>query len=109
MGKIYTIDEIRERVKPVAEKYGLDKVTLFGSYARGEATEESDVDLMMAYKDLKGSFALGGVYADFQEALDKSLDLVSECALTADYANSLSKKLYANIKREGISLYVKQD
>ena len=46
MGKIYTIDEIREKVKPIAEKYGIEKVWLFGSYARGEATEESDVDLL---------------------------------------------------------------
>ena len=38
MGKIYTIDEITAAVKPIAEKYGIDKVWLFGSYARGEAT-----------------------------------------------------------------------
>lgn len=41
---IYTIEEITERVRPVAEKYGLRSVYLFGSYARGDATEESDVD-----------------------------------------------------------------
>lgn len=38
MGKIYTVDEITAAVKPIAEKYGIDKVWLFGSYARGEAT-----------------------------------------------------------------------
>ena len=41
MGKIYTVDEITAAVKPIAEKYGIDKVWLFGSYARGEATEKS--------------------------------------------------------------------
>ena len=34
MGKIYTIDEITAAVKPIAEKYGIDKVWLFGSYAQ---------------------------------------------------------------------------
>ena len=51
MGKIYTIDEITAAVKPIAEKYGIDKVWLFGSYARGEATEKSDVDLLISYQN----------------------------------------------------------
>ena len=41
--KIFTIEEIKSLVKPVAEKYHADKVYLFGSYARGEADEESDL------------------------------------------------------------------
>ena len=41
---IYTTNEIAERVRPIAKAYGIDKVFLFGSYARGEATEDSDVD-----------------------------------------------------------------
>lgn len=50
--KIYTIDEICEKVQPIAEKYKLIRVSLFGSYARGEATAESDIDLyIQASKD----------------------------------------------------------
>ena len=41
---ILTMDEIRERVRPICEAYKVKKLFLFGSYARGEATEESDVD-----------------------------------------------------------------
>ena len=40
---IYTIDEISSRIRPVAEKYHLKAVYLFGSYARGEARDDSDV------------------------------------------------------------------
>ena len=42
---ILSIDEIRDKIRPICEKYKVEKVWLFGSYARGEATEESDVDL----------------------------------------------------------------
>ena len=49
---VYKIEEIAERVRPIAEKYNIDKVYLFGSYARGEATEESDVDLRIDYTEL---------------------------------------------------------
>lgn len=109
MGKIYTIDEIRTRVKPIAERYGIEKVLLFGSYARGEATESSDVDLFISYKKLKGMFAIGGVYSDFEEAFGIDVDVVSERALTADYATEGSRKFLANIVREGVSVYAKEN
>ena len=78
MGKIYTIDEIAAAVKPIAEKYGIEKVWLFGSYARGEATEKSDVDLLISYQKLKGMFALGGVYSDIEDAFNEQFQLITE-------------------------------
>ena len=63
----YTIDEIKKRITPVAQKYGLSAVYLFGSYARGEANENSDIDLLV---DLTGSkvhgILLGGLYVDLE-------------------------------------------
>ncbi len=105
MGKIYTIDEIKERVKPIAERYGIDRVWLFGSYARGEATEESDIDLLLSYTKLIGKFAYGGLFEDFSDALDKSVDIVSERALKADYADSYAKQLLQNARKDSILLY----
>lgn len=74
---IYTIDEIAERVRPVAEKYGIPRVYLFGSYARGDATEESDVDLLVDAENIRGLFMLGGLYDDLCIALEKELDMVT--------------------------------
>jgi len=105
MGKIYTIEEIREKVKPIAERYGIDTVWLFGSYARGEATEDSDVDLLISYKKLKGKFAIGGVFEDFAEALAKPVDVVSERALTSEYSSGYARQLYANAKKDGVQIY----
>ena len=42
---VYNIKEITDKVKIIAENYPINKISLFGSYARGEAVEESDVDL----------------------------------------------------------------
>ena len=44
---IYTITEIKNRIISIAEEYGVDSMSLFGSYARGEATEDSDVDILI--------------------------------------------------------------
>ena len=69
----YTIEEITHRITPIAQKYKLTAVYLFGSYARGEATPDSDVDLLV---DLDGSTAhgimLGALYSDLADALQVS-------------------------------------
>ena len=41
----YTIEEIKAKTVPIAVKHGISRMCLFGSYARGEANDESDVDL----------------------------------------------------------------
>lgn len=50
----YTIDEIREKAMPVAIRYGVDALSLFGSYARGDADEKSDLDFLIRKGDMKG-------------------------------------------------------
>ena len=80
----YTIEEIQRRITPVARKYSLAAVYLFGSYARGEATSESDIDLLV---DLTGSTAhgigLGALFSDLEEALGTRIDLVTVASLQA--------------------------
>lgn len=76
---VYTMDEIRVRITPVAQKYGIPAVYLFGSYARGTATENSDVDLLVdtTGTTLTNLFALGGLYCDLEDALGKQIDLLT--------------------------------
>lgn len=78
----YTIEEITRRITPVAQKYGLAAVYLFGSYARGEATPDSDVDLLV---DLRGSVIKGlnfvSLYNELEAALGISIDIVTADSL----------------------------
>ena len=64
---ILSIDEIRDKIRPICEKYKIEKVWLFGSYARGEAREDSDVDVHMEVPKGIGLFGLGGIYAELPE------------------------------------------
>lgn len=46
--------DIRYHVASLSEQYGAAKVSLFGSYARGEANEDSDIDILLEKGDIKG-------------------------------------------------------
>jgi predicted nucleotidyltransferase len=81
---IYTISEIKRRIAPVIEKYHIPAMYLFGSYARGEATEESDIDLLVdtAGTELTSLLRLGALYCDLEEAFHKRIDLITVQSLT---------------------------
>ncbi len=102
----YSVDEIRRRVSPVAERYGLAAVYLFGSYARGEATAESDVDLLV---DLRGSavrgILLGALYNDLAEALGAGIDLVTVASLEQPTTHRSQLLFREAVKRERMMIY----
>jgi predicted nucleotidyltransferase len=102
---VYTIDEIKERIRPVAEKYNLPAVYLFGSYARGEADEKSDIDLMIDRTGTKviGMFKLGGVYNDFDTSFEKSIDMITTDVLS----DSKDKYFLNNLKKDMVNIYAR--
>lgn len=95
--KIYSIDEIQKIVSTIARDYGVERVYLFGSYARGEATEKSDIDLCIDKGQLRGLLKLSGLLSDFSDSLNKPVDLVT--------SNSLDPAFSDNIRKEVIVLY----
>ncbi len=102
----YTIDEIKCRITPIAEKYHLAAVYLFGSYARGDATADSDVDLLV---DLTGSTAhgmmLGGLYADLEDALGVGIDLVTVASLRTPTTRRSQLHFRETVARERMMIY----
>lgn len=97
MDRIYTIDEIKSIVAPIAAAHNVGRIYLFGSYARGEATASSDIDLRVDKGNLKGLFALGALYADLEDSLEKQLDLLT--------TGSLDQKFLQKIAKEEILIY----
>lgn len=87
--KIYTISEIREKVTPIAKQYGVEKVFLFGSYARGDATQDSDIDLRVDKGKVTG-FGFGSLCNAFLDAFGKSVDVVTTPSLDADFLNQIA-------------------
>ena len=85
MGRVLGLEEIRAAAAELAAARGVERVWLFGSYARGEATPESDVDLRIDEGDLGGLIALAGLYLALRERLGKPVDLLTTDSLDAAF------------------------
>ncbi len=104
---VYTIDEIRQIVTPIAEKYCLPAVYLFGSYARGTANDHSDVDLLIDTDGtrLRSLLALGGLYNELEEALGKRIDLITVSSLEQRVQIPSEEAFRNEVWKEKVSLY----
>lgn len=71
----------RSEILALAEHYGLENVRVFGSMARGDADNTSDVDLLVSLPQGKSGLALGGLLMDVQDLLQRKVDVVTERCL----------------------------
>lgn len=103
---IYSLEEIARRVRPVAERYHLKAVYIFGSYARGEAREDSDVDLLIddTGSGLRG-LAYGGLCYDLEEALEKEISFVLISSLAEPCRIKSDVYFRENVNRERRQIY----
>jgi predicted nucleotidyltransferase len=90
----YTIDEIKTSLTPIAREYGVKRLALFGSYVKGKATPESDIDLhLIDTGDIWGYFKLCG----FKQALKARFGVNVDVLTTGSMDNEV---LEAVIKEE---------
>ena len=94
---VYSIDQIRSLASPIAASYGVRRMSLFGSYARGEATEDSDIDLLIDRTGMTGGWAIGGLYSDLRDAFGKELDMVT--------TTGADRAFLERIRRDEVMLY----
>lgn len=82
---VLTIKQIKERIKPVMDRHGVKNVYLFGSYARGEANSNSDVDIYCDSGDVDTLFKAVAFNNELEEALGKKVDVVTIGSRMNDY------------------------
>ncbi|MBD5531262.1 MAG: nucleotidyltransferase [Lachnospiraceae bacterium] len=93
----YTINEIKKKTTPIAKEYGIGRMSLFGSYARGEATDDSDVDLYIERGKLKSLLQYFAFIDELENVLDCHVDVVT--------TGIEDKQFLAEIMQEGVLLY----
>ena len=87
-------------VVPIAEKYGVERVALFGSRARGNAGIKSDYDFVFTNGKIQSLFTMAAFLTDLENALEAPVDLISD--------TSSDRAFLAEIAREEVSLYERQ-
>ena len=105
---VYTVHELRDMVTPIAVKYGLKGVSLFGSYARGTASEESDVDLIIdtTGTPIRSLLQVAGIHEELERTLRKNVDLLTVSSLTQKQQMPSEARFRENVMRERKELYV---
>ena len=71
----------REKVLETAARFGASNVRVFGSVARGEADESSDIDLLVNMEPGRSLMDLGGLLVELEELLGTEVDVVTEKGL----------------------------
>ena len=87
----YTIEELRKISTPIAQAHGLRSVSLFGSYSKGTARRDSDVDLKIEKGSVMSLFQLCGLRLDIEDALRVPVDLVTNDSSDRDFLDLIAK------------------
>ena len=96
---IYSIEDFRRIITPIAQQHGIASVSLFGSYSKGTASPASDVDLKIEKGQLQSLFQLCGFRLAVEDALKLPVDLVTSETSDQDFLNMIEKDevlLYRN-------------
>ena len=99
MSEIYSLPQLKRILAPVFDAYGIRKAVLFGSYAKGTATEKSDIDLFVDSK-LRGLRFVGLLY-DVQRTVGKNVDLFDVTHIEA------GSRIDQEIQQTGVTVYEK--
>ena len=73
---VLTLKQIKERIMPILLKHNIREVYLFGSYARGEARNDSDIDIFCEKGDVDSLIKHSSLINELQESLGKKVDVV---------------------------------
>lgn len=86
----------RDAILKLAAKFGASRIRLFGSYARGEADDASDVDFLVDLEPGRSLFDLGGLQYELEQLIGRRVDVVTE--------KGLKPRIRDRVLREAVAL-----
>ena len=91
------LDKIKQKIEPVAQKYNLMYVWIFGSYAKNKQRKDSDIDILVRTEDVLGGFKIAEVKFALEDALKKPVDIIT--------TGSIKDSLLENEDLEEVLIY----
>lgn len=97
--KVYSIEEIKNTLKNeetfLRQKYSVNKFLLFGSYAKGEQTPDSDIDLLVEFQETIDMFEMVDLQDYLQNLFGKKVDLGTPKGLKSFIKNTIINEAIA--------------
>ena len=94
------LSTIRDVVAPIASRYGVERMFLFGSRARGDNRPDSDYDFLVSSGKIRGLWKFIGFWTDLEEAFHSSVDVITD--------DAPDKQLLAEARKDGLLVYESQ-
>lgn len=91
------IKELKKKISPVLKRNDVERLSVFGSVARGEAKKNSDIDLLVTFKGQKGLADLVGLKIELESKLNRKVDI--------NTYNAVSPLLREKIKKDEVLVY----
>ena len=86
------LDNVKESLVPYIDEYGIVKAAVFGSYARNEQREDSDIDLLLEFNKSYDLIQLIHLKNMLEEKLGKKVDVIEYCALNPCFKEQALKE-----------------
>lgn len=99
------ITQIKKLTEPIFKEYGVEKAYVFGSYARGDYNENSDIDIIIVAKNIRSLLIIGAILEALKQVLKKEVDLIEEECFEEENMDELEQEFYDAIKRERVMIY----
>lgn len=86
--------EIRRKIEPILRSYGIRRAAVFGSHARGDAHDDSDVDILLTIGEARLSlWDMEGLRDELAKRLGRSVDVISDRAVVPALRDSIYRDL----------------
>ena len=95
--KLFNTKSIKKIILPIAQKYGVERIFLFGSMARGDANENSDYDFLITKGNLKSLVQYMSFISELENILHSHVDVITD--------SSPDEDIIKTAQEEGILLY----
>jgi hypothetical protein len=83
--------KIRESIVAILTRYGAERIAIFGSYARGEAGNRSDIDILVRFAKPKSLIQIVQIEDEIKKSIHMKVDLVTEKAVSPHIATTIHR------------------